>query len=192
MKKRLETANVIPCKKTGRASRASGVLGILSLFVILSVSQGCNDDLVSIPPADKDKAPIITVNALASGGSGQIQYPEASHATCPGPCNSYVTLNTDLVLVIAANNPGGVQHLGVVVSQDGQTTSVENESAPDSNNKVPPKLGILGSYGAGKIGSNPLLYHMNKPTTKVGVVVSATNYNNMTSLYAITYYVKGQ
>jgi|GEM_PF-2495823 len=165
-----------------------------TLIFLLSVI-GCNEDRVPVPKPELDKAPVISVKAVASGGSGQIQYPDASPSTCASPCKSSVTLpnenaTADLVLVIYANNPGGVKDLSVVISQGGPVYTVSTSSAPDSSNLVPVMLSIMGTNNAGGIGGNPLLIHLNKVKTNATVVVEAGNYNGQRSLYSVTYYMK--
>jgi hypothetical protein len=165
-----------------------------TLVFLLSVF-GCKEDRVPIPKPELDKPPVISVRAVASGGSGQIQYPDASPSTCASPCKNPVTLpnenaTADLVLVIYANNPGGVKYLNVVVSQGGPLYTVSRSDAPDANNLVATSLSILGTNNAGGIGSNSLLIHLNKVKTNATVLVTAGNHNGQTSLYAVTYYMK--
>ena len=151
----------------------------------------CGPQKVRIPTAAQDSKPIITINALASGGSGQIQHPEASPAGCASPCQSTVTLNTELLITLSARNPGGVKNIGVTVSPPvGQSFGVERTAAPDANGCVYPSLSILGHNGNGGIGGTPLLFHMNQPGSKVTLLVRATNFNGQSALYAVTYYVK--
>jgi len=152
----------------------------------------CEPPKVRIPPATQDSKPVIAINALASGGSGQIQYPEASPAVCASPCQNKVSLNTELVITIHAKNPGGVKNIGVTVTPpNGPSYGIERTAAPDANNCVYPSLSILGHNGAGGIGGTPILFRMNKPTSKATLLVRVTNFNGQSALYAITYYVKG-
>ncbi len=151
----------------------------------------CGSQKVHIPAAAQDAKPIITVNALASGGSGQIQYPEASPAACASPCQNKVSLNTELVITIHAKNPGGVKNIGVTVTPpNGPSYGIERTAAPDANQCVYPSLSVLGHNGAGGIGGTPILFRMNQSTSKATVLVRATNFNGQSALYAVTYFVK--
>ena len=150
-------------------------LAWLGIFVSLLSVAACNDDRVPIPPAQQDKAPVISVNAVASGGSGQIQYPEAMPSSCASPCKDAVRLTdengtADVVLIINAKNPGGVKDLSVVVSQNGPLYTAATSSTPDAQNRVPTTLTIAGTNNAGGIGSNPLLIHLDKIKTSATVV----------------------
>ncbi len=165
------------------------VICILIIMTSLLI-QGCDEDRVPIPPADQDHLPIIDVNAVASGG-GEIQIPEAGSEKCTSPCRSYVSINANLVFTIYAKNPGGVRTLSVTISQDGNILyNVNRSSTPDSQNKVLTTLSILGTDGAGGIGSNPLLVNMKTQQTEVKVEVTAINFNSQPSSYTITYYVR--
>lgn len=180
-----------PVPKTIQKQTAQPVSPQVPLPVPAPPPPDCEPQKVRVPPAAQDAKPIITINALASGGSGQIQYPEASPSSCASPCRSSVTLKTELLITINAKNPGGVQNIGVTVTPPvGSSFGIERTAAPDSNNCVYPSLGILGHNGAGGIGSTPILFHMNKSTSKATVIVRATNFNGQSSLYAITYFVK--
>jgi len=151
----------------------------------------CGPQKVRIPTAAQDSKPIIIINALASGGSGQIQYPEASPAACASPCQNKVSLNTELVITIHAKNPGGVKNIGVTVTPpNGPSYGIERTAAPDANQCVYPSLSVLGHNGAGGIGGTPILFRMNQSTSKATVLVRATNFNGQSALYAVTYFVK--
>jgi hypothetical protein len=151
----------------------------------------CGSGKVSIPPAAQDSSPLITINAVASGG-GYIQYPEASPSICASPCQCAVGLNTELVITINATNPGGVKNIGVTVKPpDGPAYGIERNAQPDAKNCVYPSLGIVGHNGAGGIGGNPILFRMKQHAARGELLVRATNYNGQSSLYTITYFVQG-
>jgi hypothetical protein len=168
-----------------------------TLIFLLSIF-GCNEDRVPIPKSELDKPPVISVGAFASDGSGQIQYPNVSPTICASPCKNSVTLTNvndtaDVTLFISASNPGGVQYLNVVVSQNGPLYEVSRSDAPDANNLVATSLSIDGTNKTGGIGSIPLLIHLNKVKTSATVLVTAGNYNTppqQPSVYAVTYYMK--
>ncbi|RPI79084.1 MAG: hypothetical protein EHM45_04215 [Desulfobacteraceae bacterium] len=150
----------------------------------------CDPQKVHIPAAAQDAKPIITVNAVASGG-GQIQHPEASPIHCASPCQSSVGLNTSLVITIHAKNPGGVKNIGVTVTPpEGPAYGIERTAAPDADQCAYPSLSIPGHNGSGGIGATPILFRMNKPAAKATLLVRATNFNGQSVLYAVTYYVK--
>jgi hypothetical protein len=165
----------------------------LLLCSVVLVIQGCKEERVSVPPPGQDKAPNVTIHALASGGSGQIEEPEISY--CPSPCKSFVTLGTYLLITADAINPGGVQKFRATITQGGSTLyTVETTGSYDANNKVPKSLSIIGSNGAGGIGSNPLLIHISNMSSEVTVTATAVNFNGMpktiTAIYAPLGHVK--
>jgi len=180
----------------GCTLRISTCIFILIVFLFDAVSWAA--DRVPIPKPEQDQAPIITVSAVASGGSADIQHVAASSSICASPCKNGVKLRdkngtADIVLtVIAENLKGGVQDLSVVVSQNGPLYKVSKSATPNAQNLVPVSLLILGTNNKGGIGSNPLLIHLNKKQTNATVLVEAGNYNGQRSLYAVTYYVPGQ
>jgi len=152
---------------------------------------GC-DRRVPIPAPELDAKPVIHVGAVASGGSGQIKIPDAHAGSCNSPCKNPVSAGTPLVLSISAQNPGGVKYLSAVIAETGKPSySVQLESQPDKQNRVPTQLTISGHNGAGGVGNTPIGASMTNPTGTFTVLVSATNYNDMTSLYTVTYFVGG-
>jgi hypothetical protein len=175
-------------------------------WLLVSVSSlalaACQPRLVPVPQPGADHAPVITVSASPSGGTGTVQLPSASQQTCPSPCKNAVTLtkpnptesdDADIVLTIQAQNPGGVKDLSVIVSQNGPLYSASTSSTPNAQGLVPDTLQIWGTNNAGGVGSNPLLIHLNKfvhSKTSATVVAEAGNYNGERSLYAVTYYSK--
>lgn len=174
--------------------RFFAVSASFSFLTWLCIS-GCAPTRISVPSAAQDKAPVITVHAVASGGSGQIEKPEMTSANCPSPCVSYVTEGTDLLTTVDAKNPaGGVKSLDVKITESSTGSpllSVRTSAVPDSNGKVPTSLAIVGHNGAGGIGGEPLRTLMPpKPEWPVvAVAVSASNFNNMTSDYRAVYSV---
>jgi len=170
---------------------ASKIFKLIFLVAIFLLIQGCDDERVTIPPADQDHLPVISVNTVASGG-GDIQFPEATPSNCSSPCRNYVSMNADLVFTISAKNPGGVKTLSVKISQDGSVLyNINRSSTPDSQNKVLTALSLLGTDGAGGIGSNPLLVHMRDPKTEVKVEVRAYNFtSSQPSYYTVIFYVR--
>jgi hypothetical protein len=163
------------------------------LFVVLLAlaTLGC-DQRVPIPTPEQDAKPVIHVGAVASGGSGQIKFPDANAGSCASPCKNPVSAGTQLVLSISAQNPGGVKYLSAVIAETGKPSySVQLESQPDKQNRVPTQLTIAGHNGAGGVGSTPIGAKMTNPTGTFTVLVSATNYNGMPSLYTVTYYIAG-
>jgi hypothetical protein len=182
----------------GCTIRISTCLYILIVFLFVAVfipEASCAPDRVPIPEPGQDQAPIITVSALASGGGADIQYVPASSSVCASPCKNSVKLRdkngaADIVLTINAENPkGGVQDLGVIVSQNHPLYKVSRSATPNAQNLVPLSLSILGTNKKGGIGSYPILIHLSKKQTNATVLVEAGNFNRQRSLYAVTYYV---
>lgn len=163
----------------------------LLVALLALATLGC-DQRVPIPAPEQDAKPVIHVGAVASGGSGQIKVADAHAASCTSPCKNPVSAGTQLVLSISAQNPGGVKALSAVIAETGKPSySVQLESQPDKQNRVPTQLTIAGHNGAGGVGSTPIGAGMTNPTGTFTALVSATNYNGMTSLYTVTYYVGG-
>lgn len=172
---------------------------ILILFVAVFTPHAVGAaDRVPIPNPGQDQAPIITVSAVASGGSADIQYVAASSSICASPCKNGVRLRdkngtADISLIINAENlKGGVKDVSVIVSQNGSKYNVSRSAAPNAQNVVPVSLPILGTNNKGGIGSNPILVHLNKNKPNATVLVEAGNYNGQRSIYAVTYYVPGK
>lgn len=162
-----------------------------SVALVALALLGC-DQRVPIPAPEQDARPVIHVGAVASGGSGTIKFPDAYAAICPSPCKNPVSAGAQLVLSISALNPGGVKYLSVVVAETGKPSyGVALESQPDAQNLVPTRLVIAGHTGAGGVGRMPIGATMNNPTGTFTVLVSATNYHDMTALYTVTYFVGG-
>ncbi len=161
---------------------------LVTLFAFTTL--GC-DQRVPIPAPEQDANPFIHVGAVASGG-GEIKVPDAHAGSCASPCKNPVSTGAQLVLSISAQNPGGVKYLSAVIAETGKPSySVQLESQPDKQNRVPTQLTIAGHNGTGGVGNTPIGAKMNNPTGTFTALVSATNYNDMTSLYTVTYYVDG-
>lgn len=154
------------------------------------VLSGC-DQRVPIPAPEQDAKPVIHVGAVASGG-GEIKIPDAFPGNCASPCKNAVSAGAQLVLTLSAQNPGGVKYLSAVVAETGKPSySVALESQPDAQGRVPTRLTLAGHNGAGGVGGTPIGAAMTNPTGTLTVLVSATNFNDMTALYTVTYYVGG-
>ena len=163
----------------------------IPVILLALVTLGC-DQRVPVPAPEQDAKPVIHVGAVASGGSGQIKFPDANAVSCASPCKNPVSTGTQLVLSMSAQNPGGVKVLSAVIAETGKPSySVQLESQPDKQSRVPTQLTIAGHNGAGGVGSMPIGAKMTNPTGTFTALVSATNYNGMTSLYTATYYVGG-
>jgi hypothetical protein len=161
------------------------------LLPVLALSLfGCAQ-LVPIPASEQDAKPVIHVGAVPSGG-GDVNVSDAYPGSCVSPCKNAVAPGTQLTLSISAQNPGGVKTLSAVIAETGKPSyGVATESQPNPQGLVPTGMTILGHNGAGGIGNIPIGATMNNPTGTFSVLVSATNYNNMTSLYSVVYYVRG-
>lgn len=143
---------------------------------------GCDTTRVAIPPASQDKAPVITLHALTSGGQGHIEVPEAKSPYWRFPYVNHVTVGTDLLITVDASNPGGVRELSLSITQGaGVLYSVVRKATPDAQNKVPSSLSIAGSNGMGGIGGNPLRALIAGMNDAVHLQATAVNFNGQTT-----------
>lgn len=138
-----------------------------------------------MPPYEQDKPPIITIDGIPRFQSGQIDESEITSTS-----TAYVTLGTKLQITGNAYNPvGGVKTFSITIKKgDNIIYSVKTVSSPDTNNKVPIQLVILGNDGATGPGGNPIVIDMTE--TGIGlakVTAIAENYNGMQTSLEITY-----
>jgi len=135
----------------------------------------CNPTRVSVPDADHDRVPIITVHSVPSG-PGKVSPGEVS-ITTNKPVG--VTVGTVVIITADATNSGGVKSLRIWATQGGNTLwEVMTTGSLDAQNLAPKTLSILGSNGQGGIGGQPLLIVFDHLYQTASVMAEATNFNN--------------
>ncbi|TAL18081.1 hypothetical protein EPN96_02910 [bacterium] len=160
----------------------------LFICIILLMLQGCNER-VSVPPWEQDNNPEVKITATPQVGGSGIEYSLVPDQ-CPSPCRVYVPVGAEFGISVNAYNPGGVKSLSILATNDadGQILySVEETSSPDSNNKVPKSLFIIGHNGAGGFGNQRIHFKLDSMSSNVTVKATALNYNGM-STTMIAYY----
>ena len=157
----------------------------LGIGVLILSSVACSHN-VTIPSAEQDTAPTITMNAFVvqqpTGYSGDVE-PGKANVGMTSSVN--VTEGAKVQFSGSAKNPGGVQQFGVTVTQSGQILyQAAAMSTPDANGQVPDLLSLVGTNGAGGPGNQPMVVTMSAP---VIVTATATNFHAMSQTITITY-----
>lgn len=157
----------------------------LTLNVVMLSCMACSQN-VTIPPADQDTAPNITINAFVvqqpSGYSGDV---EPGKANVGMTTSVNVTQGAQVQFSGSAKNPGGVQQFSVKVTQAGEVLyQVTTSGAPDAGGHVPDLLSLVGTNGAGSPGSQPMVVTLSSP---VIVTATATNFHAMSQTIILTY-----
>jgi hypothetical protein len=122
----------------------------------------------------------VTIDAFPSGG-GNV---EQQDMTMGGIVN--VDIGTNLLFTGIASNPGGVKLFSIDVLQNGGTLySAKIPNTPNSSNKVPNPVRILGTNGSGGAGNQSMI--VNNLTSPVQVVTSASNFGSSSNSFSIIY-----
>lgn len=151
----------------------------IPVAVFLSLSACTNS--VSVPAGGQDHAPVIKINSYPVGGTGDVDC-ETVDTSAPVT----VTRGTEIMILGAATNPGGVKEFSLTVNQGTKTLyDVKATAVIGSDGKVPDLLSIPGSNGAGGVGNTPLDFTETGET--VSVTSTATNFNNQTTTSTVDY-----
>ena len=174
-----------------RKSRLPGYsLMLLTMVVMVS---GCIEERVLIPPLGQDRAPVITIHTLASGGpsAGKIERPEAISQQDPGWLGFTRTIgrvSSSMKLVItgeATNKIGGTKDFSIRVTafpiQGDPKEIVVTKEGNVVNNEALETLIILSKDGDPIIVDTTGLY-------MVSIFAEASNYNSMRTGLEVLHY----
>lgn len=172
-------------------------LPLLTIAVVLS---GCDESRVKIPPSGQDKAPVVTIRTMQSGGSSdfKIEKPEAVSPIQPGPMGftrviGKVTAGMKLVIFCEATNPvGGTKYLEISIVTAPELGSPKEIKVRRDGNVVDGKaLETLRIY---QKDGNPLIVDTTGLTSVI-ITAEAANYdqpeNGTTKLEVLHYSVPG-
>jgi hypothetical protein len=169
---------------------------VLVSFVLTLLLGSCTD-LVSIPPAASDAAPVVNISNLVVGGSGTVYPPYSNGFTgqtvVPNPYENaqraYCDKNTQLLITCAAKNPGGVKDLSIIIKKlNGIVLYQQSFTAYPVQGKVPDIIRILNETLNSQVVAMKVTVKDNNDA--IFVEVDSHNFNNQETHYVGEYLVR--